>query len=104
MEQNNSEEGVIDLSETLGDISLHAQTSDFENDVASTKRVPAMYGLIIKLSRGVIKSEKQAKNFLVLLIIIVNLISFYLIYKQFGGGSKESTLSEGNMAAESVMP
>lgn len=104
MEQNDSEGGVIDLSETLGDISLHAQSGDNSGASVNIKKVPAMYGLIIKLSHGAIKNEKQAKGFLVLLILVVNVFSFYLIYKHFGGGNNEAVISEGNVAAESVMP
>lgn len=104
MEQNDSEGGVIDLSETLGDISLHAQPGDNSSVSANIKKIPAMYGLIIKLSHGAIKNEKQAKGFLVLLILIINVFSFYLIYKHFGGGNNEVLISEGDVADESMMP
>lgn len=84
MEQDSSEGGAVDLREAFNDIDLHVQNR--ENDGYAVKKVPTLYGLLIKISRGKIKNEEQAKKVFIFIILITNLFTFYLIYQQFGGG------------------
>lgn len=76
-------DGVIDLRDELKDIDLHVRSS--LNVPMKNHNVPKMYGLLIKFSHGIIKNEEQAQKFFVVLILLTNIITFYLIYKNFGG-------------------
>lgn len=74
---------VIDLREELKDIDLHVRSSS--GSLVSLRKPPKMYSLLIKCSHGLIKNEEQAQKFFVVIIIMTNLVTFYLLYKNFGG-------------------
>lgn len=68
-----------------------------EESPSSEKKVSGLYGLAIKFSGGLIKTEKQAKIVLVILIILMNAITFSLLF----GGNK--TAQQTNMPADAQM-
>lgn len=81
MEQNNGQEELVDLSQVLNENEPPAaDKSGQEEDLPPEVKIPGLYGVVAKLSRGLIKNEKQAKAVLVILIILLNAITFSLIF------------------------
>lgn len=100
MEQNNESENVVDLSDVLneGNNAVDSNTynsnmpGELEEAKENTKRIPLLYRSIIKLSGGIIKNENQAKTVAVVVIIIANLITFSLVFKNNSGNVPEEAL------------
>jgi hypothetical protein len=103
MEQNNGQEDLVDLSQVLDEGGKNESPMMEENgswreeSSSSEKKVPGLYGLTMKLSGGFIKTEKQVKIVLVVLIILLNVFTFSLLTK----GNK--TAQQANIPANMQM-
>lgn len=88
MEQGNGQEELVDLSGALEENNQSYTDEDIAQDAPiSGNKLPGIYGLVGKLSGGLIKTEKQAKAVLILLIVIMNAITFSLLLKDNGGST-----------------
>ena len=67
----------------------------------ATDDMPGMVKLIIKLSRGTVKTQKTAEYVLLGIVILFMSISFYLF---FGGGNKQPKLTPAMLEQLKQMP
>ena len=85
MGQEGEQMEVIDLSQALNETRrevIEDETAADPYAEADGRKVPGIYRVIMKLSGGIIKTENQAKTVAVLIIILTNLITFYLIFQE----------------------
>lgn len=85
MGQEGEPKEVIDLSGALNEARLEEtikeENSSSEYEDSGQQKIPAIYRLIMKISGGAIKTEAQAKTVAIIIIIITNLITFSLLFK-----------------------
>ncbi|MFA6897091.1 MAG: hypothetical protein WCQ96_02300 [Patescibacteria group bacterium] len=93
MEQDNNQSELVDLSQVLNET---GPTPTKGREDKGGRKIPSVYRLIMKLSGGVIKTEKQATLAAVFLIILLNIITFSLL---FGGKDKTQSINQAQMAA-----
>lgn len=83
MEQGNGQDELVDLSGALDNNNPAYDGEDVTTNVSvSENKMPGLYGLVGKLTGGVIKTEKQAKAILIILIILMNVVTFSLLLKE----------------------
>jgi hypothetical protein len=81
--KNPSEYEVIDLSDVLSERSSGSQEVTEKQEPQSKS---LLNGLLMRYSGGLIKTDKQAQLASVLIIVLMNLITFYLISSSNNGG------------------
>lgn len=101
MEPGNDQDKVVDLSQVLNQTDPVADDSQAEEKTYSYNQddMPGLYGLVAKLSGGAIKTQKQAQIILVVLIILMNVITFSLLLKGKGNVVENNPLE--NIPAQS---
>ena len=95
MEQGNNQNEFVDLSQVLSE----AETQDAYEDQSAEKEdvaagLTGMYKLVSKLSGGAIKTEKQVNLIFVVLIILMNIVTFSLLFK---GNNAAQPVDDMNM-------
>jgi len=95
MEQENGSEEVIDLSSALKEIEHEPVVQDVQEQ--NLNHIPGVYRLIIKLSGGIIKTEGQAKVAAILIIILTNLFTFSMLFKDKNSGVSEEMVPTSAM-------
>jgi len=88
---------VIDLSHA--EIGTGNNEDEEETEEIDLEGVPTMYAFLIRHSGGLIKDAKQAQLVAVLLIILMNLITFSLIT----GSGQDQTRSAANQPTDNLM-
>lgn len=87
---------VIDLSHA--EIGTGSDEYEEEAEEIDLEGVPTMYAFLIRHSGGLIKDAKQAQLVAVLLIIIMNLITFSLLT-----GGQDKAESAANLPEDNLM-
>lgn len=97
MEQNNDQSEFVDLSQVLNETDEAFAVRRSEEKVLRRQKIPAIYRLIFKLSGGLIKTEKQAMCVVVILIVLINALTYSLA---FGGKSVAQKTGAAENAAK----
>jgi hypothetical protein len=73
---------VVDLSDVLNEGKYEREyTAPSGLGDKDTRNIPGLYRLMMKLSGGLIKTQSEAMWVAVLLILVANLITFTLLYR-----------------------
>jgi hypothetical protein len=88
MEKDMTSREVVDLSQVLNEAEAAPEAPGEE--AVRQEEMPGLYGLVGRVSGGKIKTQKQARLVLVVLIILMNILTLSLILRDpsGAGGSK----------------